>query len=198
MTQTLRRELRNRFEGILSRFSDILNTPQIEVIADLCADAALEVSGIRKTDEVTVSYKTIDVESLKAISTPTEYNAELFKGDWREYPEHLQETARVLRDVWNFVLPAKPQKKTKEFSKGAYKMFCFSMEQVKQSCGEFGVEKVLTALHEDWKNGFKGGIAPYTIAQPTSLVNVAAGKAREMRDSVGITQKTDRPNITIG
>lgn len=183
MTQTLDRERRQKFMAILeawyqdnppTQHATEHNKHVTELLVAAAKSNSEKFYPERKTDE-----------------TAAEYNTELFKGDWRQYPEHLQETARVLRDVWKFVLPAKPQKKTKEFSKGAYKMFCFAMEQVKQSCGEMGVEKVLTALHEDWIKGFKNGIAPYTIAQPASLVNVAAGKAREMRDSVGITQKTD-------
>jgi len=173
--QTLTAERRDKFEIILRE----------EGLFDLWKDS--------------IVYELIDRLVLASLSrteratdeTAAEYNAELFRGDWREYPEHLHETARILRDVWKFVLPAKPQKKVKEFSKGAYGMFCYSMEKIKQSCGEFGVERVLTALHEDWVNSFKDGIAPYTIAQPTSLVNVANGKAREMRESGGIAQKTE-------
>jgi len=182
--KTITAERREKFERVLLKFKvcpyDYATHPVsleswLQSLISELVEASLSRSE-RATDE-----------------TAAEYNTELFKGDWREYPEHLHETARVLRDVWNFVLPAKPQKKTKEFSKGKYSAFVYAMEQVKLSCGEQGVEKVLTALHDDWIKGFKNGLAPYTIAQPTSLINVAAGKAREMREGIGeVAHKTGR------
>ena len=163
MTQTLRRELRKKFEDILSNFSDKLTLPEREPLADLLADAALSVSAIAKraTDE-----------------DQGEYNTELFRGDYRDYPQSVQEIARVLRDTWKFSLPEKPQKK----SKGQYGFYIQAMEAIKQSCAEFGAD-VLVKVHADWKAGFKNGLAPYTVAQPTSLVNMCAAKARELRDA---------------
>lgn len=113
-----------------------------------------------------------------------EQNVELMRGDWREYPEHLHEVARSLRDVWKFTLPPKPQKGSK---KGNYGFYISAMEDIKIACGEFGA-KVLEDLHTDWRAGFKNGLAPYTIPHPSSLVNVAAGKAREMRDNLETTK----------
>lgn len=48
MTQTLRRELRIKFEEILERFSDKMSLPEREPLAESLADAALEVAGIAK------------------------------------------------------------------------------------------------------------------------------------------------------
>lgn len=167
MTQTLRRELRKKFEDILSNFSDKLTLPEREPLADLLADAALEVSAIAKraTDE-----------------DQGEYNTELFRGDWREYPERIHKIAETLRDVWKFTLPPKPAKGE---GKGQYAFYIQSMDSIKQSCAEFGAD-VLVKVHADWKAGFKNGLAPYTVAQPTSLVNMCAAKARELRE-----EKTD-------
>lgn len=50
MTQTLRRELRTRFEGILSRYPDKFTLPEYDPLAAILADAALEVSGIKKQE----------------------------------------------------------------------------------------------------------------------------------------------------
>lgn len=50
MTQTLRRELRQKFEDILQGFSDKLTIAERESTAELLADAALEVRGIAKID----------------------------------------------------------------------------------------------------------------------------------------------------
>lgn len=48
MTQTMRRELRNKFEEILARYSDKLSLPEREPLAESLADAALEVAGLAK------------------------------------------------------------------------------------------------------------------------------------------------------
>ena len=44
---TLRRELRVKFEEVLARFSDKLTLPEREPLADLLADAALELRGFK-------------------------------------------------------------------------------------------------------------------------------------------------------
>lgn len=43
---TLRRELRTKFEEVLSAFSDKLAVPELEPLAEQLADAALQVAGI--------------------------------------------------------------------------------------------------------------------------------------------------------
>lgn len=113
-----------------------------------------------------------------------EANVELMRGDWRVYPEHLHGIAKALRDVWMFTLPERPKKKS---DKSHYGFYVSAMEDIKIACAEFGV-KVLEDLHADWRAGFKNGLAPYTIPHPNSLVNVAAGKAREMRENVAPQQ----------
>lgn len=111
---------------------------------------------------------------------PASYNAEVIRGDWRDYPEHLHKIAECLRDLWMFSLPSKPSKINKKDS-SKYKMFILAMEQIKESCAEFGIE-ALIKTHGKWIDGFNGGIAPYTIAQPTSLINPVAGTVIEMRN----------------
>jgi hypothetical protein len=68
---TLRRELRTKFEDILSNFSDKLTLPEREPLADLLADAALSVSGIakqeRKTDETQADYITAANKKIDAL-----------------------------------------------------------------------------------------------------------------------------------
>jgi len=165
MTQTLRRERKQKFFNILEKWYQD-NPPTAEAskfnfeVAEILADASMSRAE-RATDE-----------------DQGEYNTELFRGDYRDYPQSVQEIARVLRDTWKFSLPEKPQKK----SKGQYGFYIQAMEAIKQSCAEFGAD-VLVKVHADWKAGFKNGLAPYTVAQPTSLVNMCAAKARELRDA---------------
>ena len=176
--QTLSSERREKFYQILrehsvygcSHYSPDDYDKRNRELARILAEAARSRTEIQAEEPADESMKT------------------LFGGDWRDYPEHLWPYAKVLRDVWKFNLPDKPQKKAK---KGPYSMFIMAMEEIRQNCGEFGV-KALEVTHEKWRAGFKDGIAPYTVAQPTSLINVVSATAREMRDSVGITQKTGR------
>ncbi len=165
--QTLKRERRQKFREIIRKavyayYKTYMDEVEVERIADELAEAA-ESRSERKTDE-----------------TAAEYNVELMRGDVNDYPEHLREIAKVLRDTWLFRLPEKPKGKK---TKGQYQFYVSSMDNLKQSCAEFGAD-VLVKLHADWRAGFKNGIAPYTIANPQSLVNVASGKAREMREAM--------------
>lgn len=171
--KTLAKERREKFEAILSAFSDRFTQAEIEATAELLATAA--ASRTEQKEE-----------------TPEEYNVEVFRGDFREFPEHLWEFAKVLRDVWMFRLPPKPKTKSE---KGQYAMWCLMMDNVKQACGEFGAD-VLVKVHADWRAGFKGAIAPYTVAQPSSLVNPCSGKAREMREGAVVADTNPVPVYT--
>jgi hypothetical protein len=154
--KTLRKERKEKFIAILMKYYVGVNDGVLNELLD-----AAESRTERKTDEA-----------------QGEYNVELFRGDWRQYPEHLHKIAEVLRDTWKFVLPEKPKKGE---GKGQYKFYVMAMDALKQACAEFG-ENVLIQVHTDWRAGFKGGIAPYTVAQPSSLVNMANAKARELRE----------------
>ncbi len=179
MTQTLRRERKQKFYNILEKWYQD-NPPTEDAakfnfhVAEILADASMSRAELA-TDE-----------------DQGEYNTELFRGDWREYPERIHKIAETLRDVWKFTLPPKPAKGE---GKGQYAFYIQSMDAIKQSCAEFGAD-VLVKVHADWKAGFKNGLAPYTVAKPTSLVNMCAAKARELRE--GITETKSTPNITIG
>lgn len=178
--KTLRQERIQKFDDIVADWiaespavtdvtgDDELLEAEIKRLCELLADASIsrsEIAGEYKTDE-----------------RPEMVNAELRRGDWREYPEHLHEVAKCLRDTWMFVLPEKPQKANRKTSKSQYALFIMAMEQIKQSCGEFGI-KPLEETHKKWRAGFKDGIAPYTIARPTSLINVTNATALEMRQA---------------
>ena len=175
MTQTLRRERKQKFDAILIQ-EGIYSTSKDDrdkLVAKL-VEASLSRAE-RATDE-----------------DQGEYNTELFRGDWREYPERIHKIAETLRDVWKFTLPPKPAKGE---GKGQYAFYIQSMDSIKQSCAEFGAD-VLVKVHADWKAGFKNGLAPYTVAQPTSLVNMCAAKARELRDSA--TEAPAEPKFKNG
>lgn len=181
MTQTLDRERRQKFDKIILAW--IADSP---AITDVTGDESLLSEETEKLAALLVVAARSRTE-IQAEEPADESMKTLFGGDWRDYPEHLWPYAKVLRDVWKFNLPDKPQKKAK---KGPYSMFIMAMEEIRQNCGEFGV-KALEVTHEKWRAGFKDGIAPYTVAQPTSLINVVSATARELRESVGITQKVD-------
>jgi len=174
--QTLARQRREKFLEILEKYEAYPRTGmELETVAEWRKEvaAALADASASRTE-------------LATDETPEEYNVEMFRGDFREFPEHLWEFAKVLRDVWMFRLPPKPKKKSE---KGQYAMWCLMMDNVKQACGEFGAD-VLVKVHADWRAGFKGAIAPYTVAQPSSLVNPCSGKAREMRENPQVKNTT--------
>jgi len=132
------------------------------------------------------------LENSEPEQTAEKANAPLFRGDFHDYPEHLWGIAETLRDVWKFNLPSKPQKKSSRADKSQYGFYCQAMDAIKDACGEFGAD-VMVKVHADWKSKFRDGIAPYTVAQPSSLIHVCAGKARELREGGGSKTSQSAP-----
>jgi hypothetical protein len=77
---TLRRELRTKFEGILNAFDDKLSRAEVEATAELLADSALEVRGIALAQQplsienaiyagVEVTDSIFDAENLRTNAT---------------------------------------------------------------------------------------------------------------------------------
>lgn len=173
MTQTLRRELRKAFEETLSRFSDKLSMEDRSVLAEVLAEDALAVAGISKR--------------AQDLAGP---NVELFRGDFHEYPDHLWTIAECLRDVWMFSLPDKPQKGK---GKGPYSFYILAMDDIRNACGEFDTVEILKEVHKNWKAGFENGLAPYTVAQPSSLINVCRAMAIQKRQGIAAAIQTEKP-----
>lgn len=167
MTQTLRRERRQKFTDIVTEW--MAKTPAIESLT--LNDKLRELE--------TVYVVNLLLDAAESRSERQEAAPEYFRGDWRDYPEHLQKYAEVLRDTWMMVLPEKPKKNT---PKSQYSGYCSAMELIRQNCAEFGAE-LLKEVHADWRAKFRDGIAPYTVAQPTSLINPCSGKAIEKRSA---------------
>lgn len=107
----------------------------------------------------------------------------LFRGDFHEYPERLWDIAEHLRDIWKFVLPERGRGR-KEKTK--YQFWVMAMDDLKATCGEFGVS-TLMEVRKDFENFMweHNGVAPFTVAGPQSLVNVANAKAAWMRTMRG-------------
>lgn len=187
--KTLTQERKQKFSDVLSKY--LSNFVISHEDANKLLDELVEASKSRS--EIAGEYKTLgaDLEKAEKEAEARKFNAPVFRGDWRDYPEHLHKIAECLRDVWMFVLPEKPQKANRKTAKSKYAFFIMSMESIKESCGEFGV-KALEETHKKWRAGFKNGIAPYAVATPQSLVNMVASTAREMRES-GISEMNTKP-----
>lgn len=174
MTQTLARERKAKFSAILAKH--LYNVPMLPQEAEELVNELVEAS-LSRTER-------------KQEEPQDKVMASLFRGEYRDYPEHLWKIAECLRDVWMFRLPDKPNKTNKK-DKSQYALYINAMEQIQISCAEFGI-KPLVETHTKWRAAFKDGIAPYTVAQPTSLINVVAATAREMRELIG-TSSNPRP-----
>jgi hypothetical protein len=103
-----------------------------------------------------------------------------FRGDYREYPEHLWKIAQCLQTEWGFQLPDRPQKKRKG---NEYGFFCMAMEDILSAASEFDATELLIKERKQFMEYIKKhqGIAPYTVAKPSALVNVVRSHAREAR-----------------
>ena len=101
----------------------------------------------------------------------------LYTGDVTEYPEDLIPFVDTFCAEFNFRIPARTKKKG-----GQYALWIESLWELKDACGEFGIE-VISAYRRDFGEYMAkhGGLAPHTVCSPRSLVNVCRGKAATMR-----------------
>lgn len=184
MTQTLRRERIQKFRELCEKYN-VTFYPHPNTIKE--SDEKME-SFVQALADASISRseRTDDLTDAEREQIAREYNAPVFRGDYRDYPEHLHEVARVLRDVWMFKLPEKPRKGSK---KSEYAFWIMAMEQIRESCLEFGIQ-TLEKAHEKWRAGFKDGLAPFTVATPQSIVKWVASVALEMRQA----QSKERAN----
>jgi hypothetical protein len=103
----------------------------------------------------------------------------LFKGDFREYPEHLWEIAKSLQTDWGFALPERPRK---NHAKTEFAKFCAAMEGLYLEAGN-DAPALLKEVRAEFVAYMKthGGLAPFTVATPEALKKSLASKAREAR-----------------
>ena len=86
-----------------------------------------------------------------------------------KWPEDTWDALLTLWVIYNM----KPSSRKKAF-------WINGIRDLLEACGEFGLE-ILEEVHREWRAKFKKGIAPYTVASPGSLVEVARAKAAEKR-----------------
>jgi hypothetical protein len=105
------------------------------------------------------------------------------------YPEDTMDTILKVCELWNLKPPA--MKKSRGY-------WIQSARELQEACGEFGVfaiEQVRidfeNVMEENIKKGI-GGVAPYIVEGPNSLVKVARAKAGELRSRGGITEEEHR------
>jgi hypothetical protein len=91
--------------------------------------------------------------------------------------------------LWNFQLPTK---------KGEIAFWVDGADSLAQACGEIG-EEVIKETHKEYKAEMvnKGGLPPYNVSSPKSLVNIARGMAGRMREK-GQTKSDDNVLDTKG
>lgn len=93
------------------------------------------------------------------------------------FPEDVRPTVARICQLWKLTPPAKSAKKGGQF---AY--WLSEARELVNYCGEFGV-KVIEAIHEEHREYMKshGGIPPFAVSSPKSLINSANRKAGELR-----------------
>lgn len=106
------------------------------------------------------------------------------------YPEDIRDTLDVVCKLWNF-RPPRGRNPAKNKSMADW---IKSGQELSDACGEFGVN-VLENIREDFEKYMHShnGLAPYTVSSPRSLVNMARGKAAEMRTP----KEHNMPNMEI-
>jgi hypothetical protein len=94
--------------------------------------------------------------------------------DLSKYPEDVKGTIAIVCQLWNLSLPS---------SKSTVSFWIKEGRELMTSCGTVGTEAI-KEVHKDYKKRMaeKGGLPPYDVTSPKSLVNVARGMAGRMRE----------------
>ena len=95
-----------------------------------------------------------------------------------DYPDNVREMCFEFCKLYHFDAPNKPKGK----SKSQFSFWIMSLTELVTASGEFGID-VLREHRRDFESYMQthGGVAPFTISSPQSLVNVVRGKAAQMR-----------------
>jgi hypothetical protein len=99
------------------------------------------------------------------------------KSDYAQFPEDIRPVAERMEKLWHFRAPNKSKKKG-----GQYAFWIESCRDLLDACGEFRAE-MLDDLHKDWYayQETHGGLAPYTVSSPKSLISAALSKSANLR-----------------
>jgi hypothetical protein len=106
------------------------------------------------------------------------------KGDYAQFGEGERPWAQRVCELWNLKPPIR---KSKDF---AY--WITGVRELEDACGEFGVD-LLDEVYADWKSEFKGGLCPFRVGNPNSLVKTARGKAGMKRQGISGVIKQGKP-----
>lgn len=95
---------------------------------------------------------------------------------YAQYPERLRPVIERMESKWHFRAPMGKKKS------GQYAFWVESCDEILAACAEFGVE-LLDGVRADWEGYMSkhGGCAPYTVANPKSLINAVYAKAAQVR-----------------
>jgi len=98
---------------------------------------------------------------------------------YAHFPERLVPVVKRMVELWYFKAPDRARKNGR---KGEYAQWIEACDDVLDACAEFSA-KLLDDLHSDWQwyMDNNGGVAPFTISGPQSLVKSVRAKAALMR-----------------
>lgn len=118
----------------------------------------------------------------------------LSQHDISDWPEEVRPTLKAVCEQWGLVPPAFRNTDPKMKSKGRGAFWLTSLREINAACAEFTATEVLIAVREDFVRHMEqhGGLAPFTVSGPSSLVNVAAAKAGTMRTASQVTTEPPR------
>ena len=110
--------------------------------------------------------------------------------DLSKYPEQVVPTVALFCQLWRIQPPTSKRSDIAYWADGA--------DSLAKACGEIG-EEVIKEVRKDFEKRMaeKGGLPPYDVSSPKSLVNMARGMAGRMREK-GRTKAGDNVLDTAG
>ena len=170
------------------------NNPSDEPISDPSRKTTPPVSTGKYADDPSSSARENSVPTFKRVKrvntvvfsenqTTANGNtlADINSYPYSEYPDDVREWAYEFCKLYHFSAPERPQKNS---PKTRFSFWVNALSELSKAAGEFGIE-ALRAQRKDFEAHMAthGGLAPFTISSPQSVVNTVAGKAANMRDT---------------
>jgi hypothetical protein len=140
------------------------------------------------------------VQEKNAKVTPESITTALHKGmanasPCYEYPEDVRPYAEKVCELWHIKPPRKPRKSNE---RGEFSFWIISLRDLVDACGEYGAD-LIGDMRSDYEAEMhnNGGLAPFFVTGPSSLIKSARAKAAMKRQGITGIAKRGKPQQPV-
>jgi hypothetical protein len=108
---------------------------------------------------------------------------------YEQFPEDIRPYAEKFCTLYKIKPPIRPHKQRE---RSEFSFWINSLRELMDACGEYGSD-LLIEMRKEYEEEMQGGLAPFRVTSPASLVKSARGKAGMKRQGISGTIKQGKP-----